>query len=107
MHPPAGAFAYIAINASPKIRSLGYLYMILPVGIGCLWFVTWAWIVNKYINLIVQKLFGEGNNKKEEIELSSNQIDNSNDKVKQTPVGPTEANCGNETKISVITTGDN
>ena len=107
MHPPAGAFAYIAINASPKIRSLGYLYMILPVGIGCLWFVTWAWIVNKYINLILQKLCGEGNNKKEEIELSNNQKDNSSDKVKDAHVDSAEANDGNDTKISVITTGDN
>ena len=107
MHPPAGAFAYIAINASPKIRSLGYLYMILPVGIGCLWFVTWAWIVNKYINLIVQKLFCEGNDKKEEIELTNNQRDNSNDKAKDAPAGAAEANGETDIKISVIGASDN
>ena len=57
VHPPAGAFAYIAINAAAKIRSLGYFYILLPVGIGSVWFVTWAWFVNKYINMMVERLF--------------------------------------------------
>ena len=43
VHPPAGAFAYIAVNAAGKIRSLGYFYMILPVGIGSVWFVILYW----------------------------------------------------------------
>jgi hypothetical protein len=57
VHPPAGAFAYIAINAGAKVRSLGFFYIILPVGIGSLWFVTWAWFVNKYINMMVDIVF--------------------------------------------------
>jgi len=57
MHPPAGAFTYIAINANEKIRSLGYLYLVLPVGIGCLWFVIWSWFINKYINWMADYLF--------------------------------------------------
>ena len=57
VHPPAGAFAYIAINAGAKVRSLGFFYIILPVGIGSLWFVTWSWFVNKYINMMVDIIF--------------------------------------------------
>ena len=57
VHPPAGAFTFIAINASAKIRSLGYFYVLLPVGIGSVWFISWAWFVNKYIDLMVNRLF--------------------------------------------------
>ena len=57
VHPPAGAFAYIAVNAAGKIRSLGYFYMILPVGIGSVWFVILAWFVTKYVNMMVDHLY--------------------------------------------------
>ena len=103
MHPPAGAFAYIAINASSKIRSLGYLYMILPVGIGCLWFVTWAWIVNKYINMAVDRLFGVNKEKADQIELNDRQINNSNGKDKPDPV-PSEESDSKNTTINVTMT---
>ena len=61
VHPPAGAFTYIAINASAKIRSLGYFYVLLPVGIGSVWFISWAWFVNKYIDLMLNCLFSTKN----------------------------------------------
>ena len=57
IHPPAGAFTYIAVNAGGKISSLGYLYLVIPVGIGCAWFVFWSWFVNKYINRMTDMLF--------------------------------------------------
>ena len=61
IHPPAGAFTYIAVNAGRKISSLGYLYLVIPVGIGCAWFVMWSWFVNKYIDQMVGFLFGSRN----------------------------------------------
>lgn len=36
IHPPGGATALIAVIGSEKIKSLGYLYVIFPVGIGVL-----------------------------------------------------------------------
>eukprot|EP00090_Calanus_glacialis_P018833 TRINITY_DN29152_c0_g1_i1.p1 TRINITY_DN29152_c0_g1~~TRINITY_DN29152_c0_g1_i1.p1 ORF type:complete len:275 (+),score=52.33 TRINITY_DN29152_c0_g1_i1:86-910(+) len=81
VHPPAGAFAYIAINAAGKIRSLGYFYMILPVGIGSVWFVMLSWFVNKYVNMMVDHLFcinieqmevKNGGNRNPGIELDKN-----------------------------------
>ena len=64
IHPPAGAFTYIAVNAGGKISSLGYLYLVIPVGIGCAWFVFWSWFVNKYINGMVDMLFCDNNHKR-------------------------------------------
>ena len=57
IHPPAGAFTYIAVNAGSKISSLGYLYLVIPVGIGCAWFVFWSWFVNKYVERMADFLF--------------------------------------------------
>jgi len=34
IHPPGGATALIAVIGSEKIKSLGYLYVVFPVGIG-------------------------------------------------------------------------
>ena len=60
LHPPAGAFAYIAVNAAGKIRSLGYFFMILPVGIGSVWFILLSWLVNKYVTRMVDQLLHQG-----------------------------------------------
>ena len=67
IHPPGGAFAYIAINAAAKIRSLGYFYTIFPAGIGSVWFVVWSWFVNKYINRLFEHLFCANNENKNDI----------------------------------------
>ena len=87
VHPPAGAFAYIAVNASAKIRSLGYFYMILPVGIGSIWFVLWAWMINEYINKFVEILFGTKEEAVEELELK-------NGRDRKTETGITPISCG-------------
>ena len=34
LHPPGGATALIAVIGSTKIHTLGYLYAIIPVGVG-------------------------------------------------------------------------
>ena len=62
VHPPAGAFAFIGVNAAGKIRSLGYFYTVLPVGIGSVWLVFLSWVVNNYVNKIVEYLFGDVSN---------------------------------------------
>ena len=66
IHPPAGAFTYIAVNAGGKISSLGYLYLVIPVGVGCAWFVFWSWFVNNYVNQIADILFCNGDNKRKQ-----------------------------------------
>jgi len=73
VHPPAGAFAFIGVNAAGKIRSLGYFYTVLPVGIGSVWLVFLSWVVNNYVNRIVEYFFGDDIDKEEvEIEGSNN-----------------------------------
>ena len=104
VHPPAGAFAYIAINAAAKIRSLGYFYIILPVGIGSVWFVTWSWFVNKYINMMIERLFcvdNEGQNevaekmqKLEKLKMWSNGVKG---KIEQTNI-PVQNGYSNATE---------
>ena len=59
VHPPAGAFAFIGVNAAGKIRSLGYFYSVLPVGIGSVWLVFLSWVVNNYVNRMVEYAFGD------------------------------------------------
>jgi CBS-domain-containing membrane protein len=46
LHPPGGANALIAVIGSAKIHSLGYLYVLIPVGIGALIMLIIALIVN-------------------------------------------------------------
>jgi CBS-domain-containing membrane protein len=70
IHPPAGAFAYIAVNAAGKIRSLGYFYMILPVGIGSVWFVMLSWFVNKYVNMMADHLFSVKHEQDKQMEMT-------------------------------------
>jgi len=74
MHPPAGAFTYIAVNASGKIRSLGYFYLVLPVGIGCVWFVMWSWFINKYVNWMVYYPFCKKSGEAIKMDLSSDSL---------------------------------
>jgi CBS domain-containing membrane protein len=46
MHPPGGATALIAIIGSPKIKALGFFYVISPVLTGCLLLLLVAYIFN-------------------------------------------------------------
>ncbi len=46
LHPPGGATALIAVIGSAKVHSLGYLYALIPVGIGALIMLIIALIVN-------------------------------------------------------------
>ena len=46
LHPPGGATALIAVIGSQKIHNLGYLYTIVPVGLGALIMLVVALLVN-------------------------------------------------------------
>jgi CBS-domain-containing membrane protein len=46
LHPPGGATALIAIIGGPKIQSLGFFYLVLPVGAGVLIMLVVALIFN-------------------------------------------------------------
>ncbi len=46
LHPPGGATALIAVIGGKEIHSLGYLYVIIPVGIGAVIMLIIALIVN-------------------------------------------------------------
>ena len=46
LHPPGGATALIAVIGSNKIHNLGYLYAIIPVGLGALIMLIVALLVN-------------------------------------------------------------
>jgi len=46
LHPPGGATALIAVIGSQKIHSLGYLYALVPVGLGAAVMLLIALIVN-------------------------------------------------------------
>ena len=46
LHPPGGATALIAVIGSGKIHALGYLYAIVPAGIGALVMLIVALLVN-------------------------------------------------------------
>ena len=46
LHPPGGATALIAVIGSNKIHSLGYLYAIIPVGLGAVIMLIVALLVN-------------------------------------------------------------
>jgi CBS-domain-containing membrane protein len=46
LHPPGGATALIAVIGSNKIHSLGYLYAIIPVGLGAIILLVVALLVN-------------------------------------------------------------
>ena len=46
LHPPGGATALIAVIGSNQIHALGYLYVIVPSGLGALIMLVVALIVN-------------------------------------------------------------
>ncbi|OAQ21172.1 HPP family protein [Thermosulfurimonas dismutans] len=46
LHPPGGATALIAVIGSNKIHNLGYLYAIIPAGLGALIMLIIAVLVN-------------------------------------------------------------
>lgn len=46
LHPPGGATALIAVIGSSKIHALGYLYVIVPAGIGAVMMLIVALLVN-------------------------------------------------------------
>ncbi len=46
LHPPGGATALIAIIGSQKIHSLGYIYVVLPVGLGAIIMLIVALVIN-------------------------------------------------------------
>ena len=46
LHPPGGATALIAVIGSPKIKSLGYLYILHPVLSGVLVLLIIAIVIN-------------------------------------------------------------
>jgi len=46
LHPPGGATSLIAVIGSEKIHSLGYLYVIMPAGLGALTMLVVALLVN-------------------------------------------------------------
>lgn len=46
LHPPGGATALIAVTGSPKIHAMGFLYAVIPVGMGALIMIIVALLVN-------------------------------------------------------------
>ncbi len=46
LHPPGGATALIAVIGSMKIHNLGYLYALIPVGLGAIILLIVALLVN-------------------------------------------------------------
>lgn len=46
LHPPGGATALIAVIGSQKIHNLGYLYVLIPAGLGAVVMLVVALVVN-------------------------------------------------------------
>ena len=46
LHPPGGATALIALIGGTKIHALGYLYVVMPVGVGIMILLAVALLVN-------------------------------------------------------------
>ncbi|MCK5682443.1 HPP family protein [bacterium] len=46
LHPPGGATALIAVIGSDKIHALGYLYTLIPVGLGAFIMLIVALLIN-------------------------------------------------------------
>jgi CBS-domain-containing membrane protein len=46
LHPPGGATALIAVIGSQKIHNLGYLYAIIPAGLGATIMLVVALLIN-------------------------------------------------------------
>jgi len=48
LHPPGGATALITVIGSNKIHSLGYLYTIIPAGLGAVIMLVVALLIKQY-----------------------------------------------------------
>ena len=48
LHPPGGATALIAVIGSQKIHNLGYLYALIPAGVGPVIMLVLALLVNNF-----------------------------------------------------------
>jgi CBS-domain-containing membrane protein len=46
LHPPGGATALIAVIGSPKVHNLGYLYAVIPAGLGAVIMLLIAVLIN-------------------------------------------------------------
>jgi CBS-domain-containing membrane protein len=46
LHPPGGATSLIAVIGSQKVHDLGYLYAIIPAGLGAAIMLVVALLVN-------------------------------------------------------------
>ncbi len=46
LHPPGGATSLIAVVGSQKVHDLGYLYVLMPVGLGVIIMLVVALLVN-------------------------------------------------------------
>ncbi len=46
LHPPGGATALIAVIGSDSIHGLGYLYVVLPIGVGAVIMLLVALVIN-------------------------------------------------------------
>ncbi len=46
LHPPGGATALIAVIGTSKVHALGYLYVLIPVGLGAMMMLIVALLVN-------------------------------------------------------------
>jgi CBS-domain-containing membrane protein len=46
LHPPGGATALIAVIGSQKVHGLGYLYAVIPAGLGAVIMLTVALLIN-------------------------------------------------------------
>lgn len=46
LHPPGGATSLIAVIGSSKVHSLGYLYVLIPVGSGAIIMLIVALLIN-------------------------------------------------------------
>ncbi len=46
VHPPGGATALIAVIGGPKVHALGFLYPLIPAGLGALVLLAVALVVN-------------------------------------------------------------
>ncbi len=56
LHPPGGATALIAVAGSEELHALGYLYVLMPVGLGAVVLLAVALLVN---NLNPQRRYPE------------------------------------------------
>jgi len=46
LHPPGGATALIAVTGDASIRNLGFLYVLVPAGVGAVALLLVALVVN-------------------------------------------------------------